>query len=124
MCALFQFEIDLLDISWDEVAETLGITTDNEDGFDAETIAANEIFKNQLDDCPDKVLLTVIADYVEDNRLSVYSWEGYYEKNDGLEQWYDTLKKIGYKMSTDEQQLLDGTHECFKEEAEDENTQT
>lgn len=123
LCALFQFEIDLLDISWDEVAETLGITTDNEDGFDAETIAANEIFKNQLDDCPDKVLLTVIADYVEDNRLSVYSWEGYYEKNDGLEQWYDTLKKIGYKMSTDEQQLLDGTHECF-EKREDENENT
>lgn len=36
--------------------------------------------------------------------------------NGKKEEWYKLLENIGYSMSDDEKALLDGSHECFKEE--------
>ena len=126
LLAFLRSEIDLMDIDWNTVAKVLGLpeSDDKEYDYDEQSIQQCSEFESMAAFSPDRLLLVIVSDYIEDNKLSVHNWNGYYDKNDGLEQWYDTLKKIGYKMSTEEQQLLDGTHECFKEEAEDENTAT
>lgn len=39
-----------------------------------------------------------------------------YNKNGRLEKIYEFLSKLGYRISTEEQQLMDGTHELFRGE--------
>jgi len=126
LLAFLKSEIDLMDTSWDRVAEILDLpeSEDKEDGYDAESIQQQLSFESMAAFSPDRLLLAILSDYFEDWHLSVHSWDGHYQRNESLECWYDTLTKLGYSMSTDEQQLLDGTHECFNEEAEDENTAT
>ena len=59
-----------------------------------------------------------LSPYLDDD------FSGKHRNSETLDNWYCLLCKLGYSMSTEEQQLLDGTHECFNEEAEDENTAT
>ena len=50
------------------------------------------------------------------NSTYSYSWgENYpqYQENFGLRKLYEFLSEIGYQISTEEQELLDGTHELF-----------
>ena len=42
--------------------------------------------------------------------------EGSYQAN-GIVELYDFLVDCGYQMSDMEKQLLDGTHECYREDA-------
>lgn len=114
--ALFAQEIDICDVRWNRVAEVLGIPCGEDEDFDSDTITENSDFIMLCVTSPDKVLLTVIADYVEDNDKRVYAWDGSYSRNEGLERWYRTLESVGYSMSDEERQMLDGTHECFKKE--------
>lgn len=114
--ALFSHEVDIMDINWNRVAEVLGISSDIEEGFYSDTITENSDFVMACIDKPDKVLLTVIADYVEDNDHRVYAWDGTYNRNESLERWYRTLENLGYSVSDEERAMLDGTHECFKED--------
>lgn len=114
--ALFAHEIDICDVKWNRVAEVLGIPCGEDEDFDSDTITENSDFIMLCVTSPDKVLLTVIADYVEDNDKRVYAWDGSYNRNEGLERWYRTLESIGYSISDEEKAMLDGTHECFKEE--------
>lgn len=46
------------------------------------------------------------------------TWDYYYhyEKNEKLEDLYQFLSVYGYEMSTEEQQIIDGTHELYKVE--------
>ena len=108
------------DTNWDRVAEILDLpeSEDKEEGYDAESIQQQLSFESMAAFSPDRLLLAILSDYFEDWHLSVHSWDGRYQRNESLECWYDTLTKLGYSMSTDEQQLLNGTHECFKEEEE------
>lgn len=115
MRAMFALEVDLCDINWSRVAKVLEIPC-GEDGFQSDTIVENSDFVLACIDSPDKVLLAVIADYVEDNDKRVYAWDGTYNRNESLERWYKTLENLGYSISDDEKAMLDGTHECFKEE--------
>ena len=114
--ALFAQEVDICDVRWNRVADVLGIPRGEDEDFESDTITENSDFIMMCVTSPDKVLLTVIADYVEDNDKRVYAWDGSYNRNEGLERWYRTLESIGYSMSDEERQMLDGTHECFKEE--------
>lgn len=114
--ALFAQEIDICDVHWGRVADVLGIPRGEDEDFESDTITENSDFIMLCVTSPDKVLLTVIADYVEDNDKRVYAWDGSYNRNEGLERWYRTLESIGYSISDEERQMLDGTHECFKEE--------
>lgn len=116
LVALFAHEICIEDVRWDRVAEVLSIPNDSEDGFDSDTITENSDFIMACIDRPDKVLLTVLADYEEDNNKCMYTWDGSYSRNKGLEHWYATLQKLGYSISDDEKAMLDGTHECFMTE--------
>lgn len=45
-----------------------------------------------------------------------YSWDLKYAQNTGLQRWYEILEAVGYQMSTEEQQMLDGTHPAYKDE--------
>jgi ParB family chromosome partitioning protein len=112
MRAMFLLEVDFCDVNWNRVADTLGILP-SEDGFRSDTIVENSDFVMACIDSPDKVLLAAIADYVEDNDKRIYAWDGSYSRNEELEHWYRTLEKLGYSISDDEKAMLNGTHECF-----------
>lgn len=119
LLALFAHEICMEDVRWDRVAEVLGIPNNSEEEFDSETITENNDFILACIERPDKVLLTVLADYEEDSNKCMYTWDGYYSRNEGLEYWYRTLGKLGYSISDEEKAMLDGTHECFEKKEED-----
>lgn len=119
LLALFAHEICMEDVRWDRVAEVLDIPNNSEEGFDSETITENSDFILACIEHPDKVLLTVLADYEEDSNKCMYTWDGYYSRNEGLEHWYRTLGKLGYSISDDEKAMLDGTHECFEKKEEE-----
>ena len=58
----------------------------------------------------------------DDPEHGLYDWQdGSYEnpsnRDNGVSQLYEFLKEIGYGMIDMEQQLLDGTHECYQEDA-------
>ena len=58
----------------------------------------------------------------DDPEHGLYDWQdGSYEnpsnRDNGVSQLYEFLKEIGYGMSDMEQQLLDGTHPCYQEDA-------
>lgn len=42
------------------------------------------------------------------------TWLPTHKKNKQLEFLYETLRKLGYRISSEEQALIDGTHELFK----------
>ncbi len=119
LLALFAHEICMEDVRWDRVAEVLDIPDNSEEGFTSETITENSDFILACIERPDKVLLTVLADYEEDNSKCMYTWDGYYSRNEGLEHWYRTLGKLGYSISDEEKAMLDGTHECFEKKEEE-----
>ena len=119
LLALFAHEICVEDVRWSRVAEVLDIPNNSEEEFDSETITENSDFILACIEHPDKVLLTVLADYEEDSNKCMYTWDGYYSRNEGLEHWYRTLGKLGYSISDEEKAMLDGTHECFEKKEED-----
>lgn len=62
---------------------------------------------------PYAVLLTMLFAKFDGNTTKPYNFDGEYKKNDNLERWYSLLEKLGYPISTEEHQLLDGTHELY-----------
>lgn len=110
--ALFTLEADVYDLNDETFAEMLGIAV-SEDGV---YITDLPEFDKLLRKCPDKVLLAVCSVSTEDCMLAVHDWYGHPEENQRLNDWYDVLGKLGYTMSDEEKALLDGSHECFKEE--------
>ena len=112
--ALFTLEADVYDLNEEMFAEMLGIAVSD----DGEYITDLPEFDELLRKCPDKVLLAVCSVSTEDCMLAVHDWYGHPEENQRLNDWYAVLGKLGYSMSDGEKALLDGTHECFKEEKE------
>lgn len=78
-------------------------------------------YRHLMDKNPEIVLFAFIAlDQEADNySLSVVGYSGQYQRSPRLEKWYTVLEYLGYQMSSEEKALLDGTHECFKEEVTD-----
>ena len=110
--ALFTLEADVYDLNEEMFAEMLGIAVSD----DGEYITDLPEFDELLRKCPDKVLLAVCSVSTEDCMLVVHDWFGHPEENQRLNDWYSVLGKLGYSLSDEEKALLDGTHECFKEE--------
>lgn len=110
--ALFTLEADVYDLNEEMFAEMLGIAVSD----DNEYITDLPEFDKLLRKSPDKVLLAVCSVSTEDCMLSAHDWYGRPEENQRLNDWYSVLTDLGYSMSDDEKALLDGTHECFKEE--------
>lgn len=117
-------EMELDTVDWAYVAELCGVKLGCEEDEDisAEDFAQNSDIVYMLVNSPAKVLLAIIAAYLEKsmyNHVSLHNYNGDYEKNAILEHWYATLQKLGYSISDDEKAMLDGTHECFGNNEED-----
>ena len=110
--ALFTLEADVYDLDEETFAEMLGIAVSD----DGEYITDLPEFDKLLRKSPDKVLLAVCSVSTEDCMLNAHDWYGRPEENQRLNDWYSVLTDLGYSMSDEEKALLDGTHECFKEE--------
>lgn len=110
--ALFTLEADVYDLNEEMFAEMLGIAVSD----DGEYITDLPEFDKLLRKSPDKVLLAVCCVSTEDCMLAAHDWYGRPEENQRLNDWYSVLTDLGYSVSDEEKALLDGTHECFKEE--------
>lgn len=110
--ALFTLEADVYDLNEETFAEMLGIAVSDDGVYITDLPKFDELLRRS----PDKVLLAVCSVSTEDCMLAVHDWYGRPEENQRLNDWYSVLGKLGYSMSDDEKALLDGSHECFKEE--------
>lgn len=110
--ALFTLEADVYDLNEETFAEMLGIAVSEDGAY----ITDLPEFDKLLRKSPDKVLLAVCSVSTEDCMLSAHDWYGRPEENQRLTDWYTVLTKLGYRISEEEARLLDGSHECFKEE--------
>lgn len=112
--------------TWSEkdkkLREYIGIENDDTE------LSESKRYRYLMDRHPEIMLFYYVALNQEDSyKVSVVGFNGKYQRNQKLENWYNVLEYLGYQISDEERALLDGTHECFneeKEEAEDENTAT
>lgn len=115
---MLDMELELVDTNWGRVSELLDIDVPNDDDEDEDHIIqeSGDFISLCVTD-PDKVMLAVTSSLVETGYYtSVHVWDGSHQRNEHLEKWYKWLGLMGYNISDDEKALLDGTHECFKEE--------
>lgn len=77
----------------------------------------NEEFIDLVNKQPLKVLLSSIFVELESYApyLKCHNYYANYEKHAVFEAWYALLEKLGYQMSTEEKQMLDGTHPAYKD---------
>lgn len=111
----FLTETGFDDINYWTAADVLKIN--HEDMDDAEELMESEEWKDKVDFRPSTIILALLYsiydDYSYDRML--HTWDGKYEKNKKLEKWYEILKISGYKISSTEKKMLNGTHEVFGE---------
>ena len=70
---------------------------------------------------PEKALLmNVYAQWCDSEDAGCTDWNGCYRDNPKLRNLYHGLCMLGYEMSDDENQLIDGTHPLYKKVDEDE----
>lgn len=87
-------------------------------GIKEEKVKGSDRYAYLMKRHPEIVLFGYLAMHYEceNYRLRLADQDGKYTKNPACETWYETLSKLGYRISDEESRLLDGTHECFKEE--------
>ena len=74
---------------------------------------------------PEKALLmNVYAQWCDSNEAGCTDWNGCYRDNPKLRNLYHGLCMLGYDMSDEEKQLIDGTHPLYKKADEDEAIDT
>ena len=115
---MLDMDLELVDTNWGRVSELLDIDVPEDED---DTIQESGDFISLCVTDPDKVMLAVTSSLAETGYYtSVHTWDGSYQRNEFLVKWYKWLRLMGYNISSAEEAMLDGTHECFKEE-EDEN---
>ena len=115
---MLDMELELVDTNWGRVSELLDIDVPDDDDEDEDYIIqeSGDFISLCVTD-PDKVMLAVTSSLVETGYYtSVHTWDGSHQRNEHLEKWYKWLGLMGYSISDEEKAMLDGTHECFKEE--------
>lgn len=87
-------------------------------GIKEEKVKGSDRYAYLMKRHPEIVLFGYLAMHYEceNYRLRLAGQDGKYTKNPALETWYEVLSKLGYRISDEESRLLDGSHECFKEE--------
>lgn len=109
----FLGEAGLDDIDYEEVAEILDIDSEKYDSWEAFLKGAD--YRDRVKKHPESVMLAMLSTINEGMyKTSLHDYEGRYQRNTRLENWYAILTRVRYKMSSDETKLLSGTHECFK----------
>ena len=63
-----------------------------------------------------KALLVAVWLLTDNDSLDCNDWEGVYEENDVLNMIYEFFESLGYQMSDEERELLDGTSELYLKE--------
>ena len=105
---MLDMELELVDTNWGRVSELLDIDVPDDD------IPESGDFIGLCVTDPDKVMLAVTASLAETGfYTSVHTWDGSHQRNEYLEKWYKWLGLMGYNISDDEKAMLNGTHECF-----------
>lgn len=109
----FLGEAGLDDIDYEEVAAILGIDSEEYDNWEAFLKSAD--YRERVKKHPESVMLAMLSTINEGMyRTSLHDFNGRYQRNIRLENWYAILSRVRYSMSSDERKLLSGTHECFK----------
>ncbi len=105
----------------DNLLKMFGIEKPDEkenDWSKMQDLKRNLILK-KFDESPEYAMLVAaycgFGDSGSNDYYSAHSWENkiIHEKNETLDQIYDTLFSLGYEMSEEERQLQDGSHELF-----------
>lgn len=92
-----------------DVAKTLGIEIDEDDRANGKWESIQqEIWKQ-----PEKNLLTLVYDSLDNGYQDYFKWDLTYVENEDLDYVYEFLEKLGYKLSEEERQIKEGTHELF-----------
>lgn len=113
---MLDMDLELVDTNWGRVSELLDIDVPDDEDED-DTIQESGDFISLCVTDPDKVMLAVTSSLAETGfYTSVHAWDGSHQRNEHLEKWYKWLGLMGYSISDEEKAMLDGTHECFKEE--------
>ena len=101
------------------LAKFFSISTDVSEDDDREIeeiVFSNPKYRRHLKCEPARVMLAWLWADIDNHYIKVHDYNGEYRRNEYLERWYDVIEKLGYSMSDEERALLDGTHECFKDE--------
>lgn len=109
--AIYQLRVDPAKYNFtDYLFEMLNITSEPHSYLNEEFI--DLVNKHHL-----KVLLSSIYVALDSyaTKLKCHDYWGNFERNKDFEAWYALLEKLGYQMSTEEQQMLDGTHPAYKD---------
>lgn len=72
-------------------------------------------FQEAFDASPERVLFVAAYGNLDSVNERFLNWQGKHERNETLETVYDMLERLGYQISHEELQLIDGTHELFEE---------
>lgn len=70
-------------------------------------------FNTLLATKPQKVLLVCLFVKIDSSYSNFHDLEGNHYQNEPLERFYNVLEACGYEISSDEAQLIDGTHAVF-----------
>lgn len=101
------------EISYDVFNEIMG--TEFEERFSFTEIST-------VTDMKIKTLFAIAYSVFEDKNEDCYDGNLRYHESDNLNTVYDYLRGLGYEMSDEEQALLDGTHELYIKDTEEEQT--
>ena len=67
-----------------------------------------------------KAVFLMMYLHTEPDYGNTFGYEGKFQPNNYLKPTYDFMKLIGYQMSNEEKQILNGTHELYVKEEDDE----
>jgi len=92
------------DFEMEDLGKDLGVKTD-----DIESVKTAIILK------PERALLITTWNIIDGASLYCHDWEGKYDEDDAkdLLEVYEFMKKLMYKISDEEQSLIDGTHVLY-----------
>lgn len=128
LIALTLTDPDIFNEEWDaeDIGIILGISTDcPEDGDytpDDEMLCGDSKYIQLAERNPVRLILTFLS-YIYDHvgNPSFHDYQGNFQPSERLERWYEILEHCGYELSDDEQALMDGTHECYGGQDDEEN---
>ena len=70
-------------------------------------------FQEAYESSPERVLFITAYGNLDSVNDHFHDWSGNHKRNERLETVYDILKRLGYQISHEELQLIDGTHEMY-----------
>jgi len=100
----------------DDLLALLSVNDTRSEGKKDDTAGYLNLLSSKISASPEKVLLCAAYCNDMDNESDNYfDYYGRYEKNEELDDLYETLIKLGYQLSDEEKALMNGTHELFSE---------